>query len=43
MISRPPSQTVEGIVEHYVRLYALIGSPAYPSPPAYLRERFTTR
>jgi len=42
MISRPPSQTVEGIVEHYVRLYALIGSPAYPSPPAYLRDRFTT-
>jgi pimeloyl-ACP methyl ester carboxylesterase len=42
MISRPASATVEGIVEHYVRLYALIGSPAYPSPPAYLRERFTT-
>ena len=42
MISRPSSQTVDGIVEHYVRLYALIGSPAYPSPPAWLRERFTT-
>ena len=42
MISRPASQTVEGIVEHYVRLYALIGSPAYPSPPTYLRDRFTT-
>ena len=42
MISRPASQTIEGIVEHYVRLYALIGSPAYPSPPAYLRDRFTT-
>ena len=42
MISRPASQSVEGIVEHYVRLYALIGSPAYPSPPAYLRDRFTT-
>jgi pimeloyl-ACP methyl ester carboxylesterase len=41
MISRPASQTVEGIVEHYVRLYALIGSPAYPSAPDYLRERFT--
>ncbi len=41
LISRPASPTVEGIVEHYVRLYALIGSPAYPSPPAYLRERFT--
>jgi len=42
MIARPPSQTVAGIVEHYVRLYALIGSPAYPSPAAYLRDRFTT-
>jgi len=42
MISRPASLTIEGIVEHYVRLYALIGSPAYPSPPAYLRDRFTT-
>ena len=42
MIARPKSQTVEGIVEHYVRLYALIGSPAYPSAPAYLRDRFTT-
>jgi len=42
MISRPASQTVEGIVEHYVRLYALIGSPAYPTSPEYLRDRFTT-
>ena len=25
-----------------MRLYALIGSPAYPSPHAYLRDRFTT-
>ena len=42
MISRPDAQSVEGIVEHYVRLYALIGSPAYPSAPDYLRRRFTT-
>jgi pimeloyl-ACP methyl ester carboxylesterase len=43
MISRPADpQTVPHIVEHYVRLYALIGSPAYPSPPDDLRERFTT-
>jgi len=41
LISRPPSNTVEGIVEHYVKLYALIGSPAYPSAPSGLRERFT--
>ena len=43
MISRPAEpQTVPNIVEHYVRLYALIGSPGYPSSPEYLRERFTT-
>ena len=42
LISRPSSPTVEGIVEHYVRLYGLIGSPAYPPAPGYLRERFTT-
>ena len=42
LISRPPSRTVEGIVEHYIKLYGLIGSPAYPSPPERLRERFTT-
>jgi pimeloyl-ACP methyl ester carboxylesterase len=41
LISRPPSNTIEGIVEHYVRLYALIGSPAYPSPADSLRKRFT--
>jgi pimeloyl-ACP methyl ester carboxylesterase len=43
MISRPPDpQTVPNIVEHYVRLYALIGSPAFPSPADELRTRFTT-
>jgi len=41
LISRPPSNTVEDIVEHYVKLYALIGSPGYPSAPSGLRERFT--
>ncbi len=41
LISRPPSNNVAGIVEHYVGLYALIGSPAFPPPPGYLRERFT--
>jgi pimeloyl-ACP methyl ester carboxylesterase len=41
MISRPPSNTVEAIVEHYVKLYALIGSPGFPTSPEWLRERFT--
>ena len=41
LISRPASKTIEGIVEHYVRLYALIGSPAYPPAAGELRERLT--
>jgi pimeloyl-ACP methyl ester carboxylesterase len=42
MIARPPDpQSVPSIVEHYVKLYALIGSPAFPSSPDYLRDRFT--
>ncbi len=42
MISRPkdPGQ-VASIVEHYVSLYGLIGSPAFPPTQRALRERFT--
>jgi len=29
----------DSIVDHYVRIYRLIGSPAYPAPEAWLRER----
>jgi pimeloyl-ACP methyl ester carboxylesterase len=40
LISKPDDpRSVERIVEHYVRLYALIGSPAYPPEPAELRRR----
>ncbi len=43
MISRPADpNSLTSIVEHYVRLYALIGSPAFPAVPDELRERFTT-
>jgi len=41
MISRPKDQQLATIVEHYVDLYGLIGSPAYPPGKDYLRERFT--
>ncbi|MCE9658021.1 MAG: alpha/beta fold hydrolase [Burkholderiales bacterium] len=41
MISRPKDQELASIVEHYVNLYGLIGSPAYPPGKDYLRERFT--
>jgi len=41
MISRPKDPQLPSIVEHYVNLYGLIGSPAYPPGKDYLRERFT--
>ncbi len=42
MISRPKNpRVVASIVDHYVGLYDLIGSPAYPPSEDYLRDRFT--
>ena len=42
LISRPKQpRHLAGIVEHYVWLYGLLGSPAFPAPKDYLRERFT--
>ncbi|MGZ5204542.1 MAG: alpha/beta fold hydrolase [Caldimonas sp.] len=42
MLARPKDPgRIESIVEHYVDLYGLIGSPAYPATRDYLRERFT--
>ena len=40
LISRPAEPNdVPSVIEHYVRLYRLIGSPGYPAPDAYLHER----
>ena len=40
MISRPEdANNVQSIIEHYVKLYKLIGSPGYPADDAYLYER----
>lgn len=37
---RPPrGATVEALVEHYIRLFGVIGSPAHPTPQQALRER----
>ncbi len=42
MIARPKDpRRIESIVEHYVNLYGLIGSPGFPASKDYLRERFT--
>jgi pimeloyl-ACP methyl ester carboxylesterase len=40
LISRPADpNNVQSVIEHYVKLYRLIGSPDYPAPEAYLQER----
>lgn len=37
---RPPrGATVDTLVEHYIRLFGVIGSPAHPTPQEALRER----
>jgi pimeloyl-ACP methyl ester carboxylesterase len=42
MLARPKNpRDVASIVEHYVDLYGLIGSPAYPPEEDYLRRRLT--
>ncbi len=44
LLSRPrpgatPAQKLENILDHYVHLYGVIGSPGYPAVPHVLRER----
>ncbi len=44
LLSRPrpgatPAQKLENILDHYVHLYGVIGSPGYPAEPHVLRER----
>jgi pimeloyl-ACP methyl ester carboxylesterase len=40
LISRPADpNNVQSVIEHYVKLYKLIGSPGYPADDAYLHER----
>ena len=40
LISRPADpNSVQSVIEHYVKLYRLIGSPGYPATEAYLHER----
>lgn len=39
LMSRPPARaSVEQLIEHFVRLFQIIGSPGYPVPPQQLRE-----
>lgn len=40
LMSRPEDpRDIDSVVDHFVRLFGIIGSPAYPVPPAQLRER----
>ena len=39
MLSRPASRDLEDIANFYMKLFKLIGSPAFPVPEAEMRER----
>ena len=39
LLSRPKSERTGDIVAHYVKLFAVIGSPAFPVEPQLLRDR----
>lgn len=41
MLSRPTGTSSAAVVEHMVRLFKAIGSPAYPTPEADMRVRVT--
>jgi pimeloyl-ACP methyl ester carboxylesterase len=41
LLSRPASSDLEGVVDHYVKLYKTIGSPDFPTPEPEMRERIT--
>jgi pimeloyl-ACP methyl ester carboxylesterase len=39
LLSRPASQRRDDILDHYVKLYTVIGSPAWPQDPQLMRQR----
>lgn len=40
LMSRPADpRNIDSVVDHFVKLYGVIGSPGYPAPPQLLRER----
>lgn len=42
LLSRPsPTAPQSAVVDHFVKVYRVIGSPAYPAPPEQLRARVT--
>jgi pimeloyl-ACP methyl ester carboxylesterase len=41
LLGRPRDRSEQAVVDHYVRLFQLIGSPAFPTPEPELRARVT--
>ena len=41
LISRPANSSPQAVVDHTVKIFKLIGSPAYPMPDADIRARVT--
>jgi pimeloyl-ACP methyl ester carboxylesterase len=41
LLSRPASAEEAAVIDHYVKLYKAIGSPAFPTPEPEMRERIT--
>jgi pimeloyl-ACP methyl ester carboxylesterase len=39
LLRRPAGKNPQTVADHYVKLFKLIGSPAFPTPAAELRER----
>ena len=39
LLKRPASDSAQAVVDHYVELFKVIGSPAFPIPEAELRQR----
>lgn len=39
LLQRPKGQNLDAVVAHYVKLFQVIGSPAFETPAAELRER----
>lgn len=39
LLSRPAGTSQDAVVDHYVKLFTAIGSPAHPTPEAEMRER----
>ena len=42
LLSRPDGKSEEAVVDHYVRLFRVIGSPGFPMDEADLRQRVRT-